>query len=131
MYLQTLKSCAAALAAALLVTGMATATDTPGVNSKWRVDFSGQATSDGEMQFRVTPHEGDPMLVTAKIHQGRGQMYMAQDVRETFKGQLPKDRFRAEVVSGERLILKSHSGEQAFLLELVSSSVAGARIHIT
>jgi len=131
MYLQTLKACATALAVALLITGAATATDAPAAQSKWRVDFNGKAASDGEMQFRITPHEGDPILVTAKINQGRAQMYIAQDVRDTFKSQLPKQRFRAEIVALERVIVKAHSGEQAFLLELVESSVAGTRIHIT
>jgi len=131
MNLQTLKSCAVALAATLLVTGTAAAADTPAATSKWRVDFNGKAASDGEMQFRITPHEGDPILVTAKINQGRAQIYIAQDVLETFKAQMPKDRFRAEIVAGERLLLKAHSGEQAFVLELVTSSVAGTHIHIT
>ena len=131
MYLQTLKSCASALAAALLVTGTAMAADAPATTGKWRVDFNGKATSDGEMQFRVTPHEGDPILVTAKIRQGRAQIFIAQDVRDTFTSQRPKERFRAEIVAGERVIVKAHSGEQAFLLELVESSVAGTHIHIT
>jgi hypothetical protein len=131
MYLQIFKSGAVALAAVLLVTGTATATDAPAANSKWRVDFNGKAASDGEMQFRVTPHEGDPILVTAKIHQGRAQIYIAQDVRDTFKAQLPKERFRAEIVAQERVIVKAHSGEQEFLLELVQSSVAGTHIHVS
>ena len=131
MYLQTLKSCAVALATTLLITGTVTAADAPAAQSKWRVDFNGKAASDGEMQFRITPHEGDPILVTAKIHQGRAQIYIAQDVRDTFKSQLPKERFRAEIVAQERVIVKAHSGEQAFLLELVQSSVSGTHIHIS
>ncbi len=95
------------------------------------MDFNGKAASDGEMLFRITPHEGDPILVTAKINQGRAQIYIAQDVRDTFKSQLPKERFRAEIVATERVIVKAHSGEQAFLLELVQSNVAGTHIHIS
>jgi len=131
MYLQTLKSCAVALAATLLVTGTAQSADTPAPNSKWRVDFNGKAASDGEMQFRVTPQSGDPILVTAKINHGRAQIYIAQDVLADFKAQLPKERFRAEIVAGERLLVKAHSGEQAFVLELVTTSVAGTHIHVT
>jgi len=131
MYLQNFKSCAVALAAALLVTGIAQAADTPAATSKWRVDFNGKAASDGEMQFRVTPQTGEPILVTAKINQGRAQIYIAQDVLADFKAQLPKERFRAEIVAGERLLVKAHSGEQAFVLELVTSSVAGTHIHVT
>ncbi len=131
MYLQTLKASAVALAALFIVFGAATAADAPAPTGKWRVDFNGKAASDGEMKFRVTPQSGEPILVTAKIHQGRAQIYIAQDVRETFKTQLPKERFRSEVVAGERVIVKAHSGEQPFLLELVESSVANTRIHIS
>jgi hypothetical protein len=132
MNLQALKAGAVALAAAaLLLAGTAIADDVPAATSKWRVDFNGKAASDGEMKFRVTPHEGEPIIVTAKIHQGRAQIYIAADVKDTFKAQLPKERFRAEIVAGERVLVKAHSGEQAFLLELVESSVAGTHIHIS
>ena len=131
MILQALKAGAVALAAAVLLASTAAAADAPAPNGKWRVDFNGKSTSEGEMQFRVLPHEGEPLLVTAKIRQSRAQIYIAQDVRESFKDQLPKQRFRAEIVAGERLVLKAHSGEQPFVLELVSSSVAGTHIHIS
>jgi hypothetical protein len=131
MSLQSFKACALALAAAWLVTGTVTAADAPAPTGKWRVDFNGKAASDGEMKFRITPQAGDPILVTAKIHHGRAQIYIAQDVRDSLKSQLPKERFRTEIVAGERVIVKAHSGEQAFLLELVESSVAGTRVHIS
>ena len=101
------------------------------VTGKWRVDFNGKATSDGEMQFRVTPQKAIPSWSPRRSIRAARQMYIAQDVRDTFKAQLPKERFRAEIVAGERVIVKAHSGEQAFLLELVESSVAGTRIHIS
>jgi hypothetical protein len=88
VYLQTLKSCAlASLPHCWSLERQAA--DTPAATSKWRVDFNGKAASDGEMQFRITPHEGDPILVTAKINQGRAQIYIAQDVLNTFKTQMP------------------------------------------
>ena len=121
----------AVILAAAFLSNTATAADAPAAANKWHVDFNGRAASDGEMQFRLTPHEGDPILITAAIHKGRAQMFIAQDVRDTFKSQLPKGRFRAEVVEGERLVLKAASGEQDFLLELVQSSVDGSRIHIS
>jgi opacity protein-like surface antigen len=136
MYLQTFKSIAVALAAAILVSGTAAAADAPAPASasapasKWRVTFNGQSASDGEMQFRVTPHEGEPFLVTAIIHRGRGEMSLAQDVRDSFEDQLPKRRFRAEIFSGDKLQLKALSGEQDFLLELVQSNVDGSRIFV-
>ena len=130
MNLHALKSFAVALAAAMLVTGTATSADAPAPAGKWRVNFVGKSASDGEMQFRVTPHEGEPILITAIIHRGRGESSIAQDVRDSFHSQLPKKRFRAEVFSADRVQLKALSGEQAFLLELVQSSVDGSRIFV-
>jgi hypothetical protein len=130
MHIQSFKSIAVALVAAVLVTGTALADDAPAKASKWRVDFIGQASSDGEMQFRVTPHAGEPILVTTRIHSGCGQMCLAQGVRESFKNQLPKGHFRAEVLENDRLLLKALPGEEAFLLELVESSVEGSRIRV-
>lgn len=130
MNFQTFKSIAVALAAAILVSGTAAAADTPTPANKWHVSFNGKAGSDGEMQFRVTPHEGEPILVTAIIHRGHGEMSIAQDLRDSFQDQLPKKRFRAEVFSADRLQLKALSGEQAFVLELVQSSVDGPRIFV-
>ena len=131
MILQALKAGAASLVAAVLIASTASAGDAPAPDGKWRVDFNGKSATEGEMQFRVVPHEGEPLLVTVKIRQSRAQIYIAQDAREAFKDQLPKERFRAEIVAGERLVVKAHSGEQPFVLELVSSSVTGTHIHIS
>jgi hypothetical protein len=128
MHIQSFRAIALALAASFLVTGTAIADDAPAKASKWRVDFIGQATSDGEMQFRVTPQAGEPILVTTKIHSGCGQMCLAQGVRDSFKNQLPKGHFRAEIFGNDRIQLKALPGEEAFLLELVQSSVEGSRI---
>ena len=131
MKLSTLTACALSLATAFFVTHSVAADVAPTPSIKWRVDFNGKAATEGEIQFRLTPHEGEPLLVTTKIRQSRAEIYIAQDVRDSFKNQLPKQRFRSEIVAGERLIVKAHSGEQAFLLELVASSVSGTHIHIS
>ena len=59
------------------------------------MEFSGQATTDGEMQFRITPHEGALVMITVKIHQARGSHFIAKDALEAFKAQLPKSASRA------------------------------------
>ena len=131
MYLSSFKSCAVALVAALLVTGTVSAADAPVPAHKWRVEFTGQSTAAGEMQFRVSGHEGEPLMVTVKINSGRGAYLMAQDLFEALKAQLPKKRFGAEIVHGQEVLVKPHSGEPDFVFELVESSVTGARVHIT
>jgi len=116
----------------LLVTlaGLAPAADAPAPAPKWHVAINGAATSDGQMQFRVTPHEGEAITVNADIKQGRAELFITRDLGEAFKKQLPKKRFKSEVVGGTFLV-KAGPGEGAFALELVESTVAGARIHIT
>lgn len=125
-----LKAFIASLLATLFVAGTAPAADAPAPASKWRVAFTGQATTDGEMQFRLTPHEGEPVMVTARIGHGRGEVFIARDVCEAFKAQLPKKRFKSEIVA-EKLLVKAGPGESDFTLELVESAVAGTRIHVT
>jgi len=120
------------IATALLVTaslsGAALAADAP--VEKWRIQFQGHATSDGELHLRLTPQTGEPIALTIKIHSGRGEMYMAKDLLAALKEQLPFPRFKTEIVHGQEVLVKAGHGEPAFALELVDSSVAGAKVHL-
>ena len=132
MNLHPLKACALAFIAAVSFHSMATAADAPAPFNKWRVELSGgHATDSGQVQFRVTPHEGEPILVTAKIARGRGETFVAQDMRDAFKEQLPKKRFGSEIVAGQQVLVKARSGEADFVVEIVDSAVPGLRIHVT
>jgi hypothetical protein len=133
VHIHPLKTCAIAFVAALLFTGSAKAADeaAPEHAQKWRLDFSGgNATDDGQVQFRVTPHDGEAILVTVKIARGRGEHFIAQDVLEAFKKQLPKKRFGSDVVAGQELLLKSRADEPEFAVEIVEASVPGIRFHL-
>jgi hypothetical protein len=114
----------------ILFVGAALAADAPAPAAKWHVAINGAATSDGHLQFRVTPHEGDAVMVNADIKQGRGELFITRDLGEAFKAQLPKKRFKSEVVGGA-LLVRAGPGEGDFSLELVDSTLAGARVHIT
>lgn len=125
-----LKSVAASLLASLLMTAATFAADAPAPAAKWHVEFSGQASNDGEIQFRVTPHEGELVTITVKIHQARGSHFIAKDTLEAFKAQLPKKRIKSEIVSGDHVLVKAGPGEGDFALELAGSTVEGVRVHI-
>ena len=131
MHIQFLRTGAASLLATLLAAGAVFAADAPSSASKWHVSFTGQATTDGQMQFRVTPHEGELVMVTVMIGHGRGALYIAKDVAEAFKAQLPKKRIKSEIVSVDHVLVKTAPGESAFTLELADSTVEGVRVHIT
>jgi hypothetical protein len=114
---------------ATLITGTAAAADAAPA-AKWRIEFQGQATSTGELQFRVTPQAGEPLLFTVKIHSGRGEVYMAKDVLEGIKAQLPRKRFKSEVAHVREVYLKSGHEEPPFTLELLNSTVEGTKVQI-
>lgn len=97
---------------------------------KWRLQLIGQATSDGEMHLRLTPQSGDAIVVTIKIHSGRGELYMAKDLLAALKAQLPGKQFRSEIVHGDQVLVKAGHGEAAFTLEFVDSSVTGTRLKL-
>ena len=114
----------------LLIAGAAFAADAPAPAAKWHVAINGAATSEGHVQFRLTPHEGEAVLVDADIKHGRGELFITRDLAEAFKAQLPKKRFKSEVVA-EKLLVKAGPGEADFTLELVASTVGGAHVHVT
>jgi hypothetical protein len=120
------------LAAALLVTASfsvaAPAADAP--TEKWRVQFQGRATSDGEMHLRLTPQTGEPIVITVKIHNGRGEMFMAKDLLAALKGQIPISRFKTEVVHGQEVLVKAARGEPVFTLEFVDSTVGSTKVSV-
>lgn len=110
--------------------GMAFAADAPAPAPKWHVAIEGAATGDGQLQFRVTPHEGEAVTVTVSVKHGRTTTFITRDVSEAFKAQLPKKRFKSDVVA-EKVLLKAGPGEADFALELVESTVTGPRIQVT
>jgi hypothetical protein len=123
---RTLRAFVSVVALLALTTGAVTAADAP--TGKWRIQFQGRATNDGEMHLRVTPQTGEPIIVTIKIARGRGELFMAKDVLEGFKTQLPKLRFKSEIVHGQEVLLKAGHEEPAFALELMDSTVEGSRM---
>ena len=114
---------------AALITSIAAAADAPA--EKWRIVFQGQATSSGELHFRLTPQTGEPLLFTVKIPSGRGEVYMAKDVLEGIKAQLSRKRFKSEIVHVQDVILKSGHDEPSFTIELLDSTVEGTKVHIS
>ncbi len=128
MNTRMLKSCA--VMALGVLAHVALAASAPAPAARWHVAMHGAATSDGQMHFRVTPHEGEPILVDADIKKGNGEMHMTRDLAEAFKAQLPKKRFKSEVI-GDNLLVRAGPGEQDFGLELLDSSVGGTRVQVT
>jgi uncharacterized protein (DUF849 family) len=131
MHIQSLKTCALALLAAASFASAASAQDAPAPFNKWRIELSGgRATDAGQVQFRVTPQQGEAILVTAQIANGRGEMAIAHAIHEAFKKDLPMKRFSIDLVAAQQVLLKTRQEEGDFLVELVDASIPGIHVHL-
>lgn len=97
-------------------------------SNKWRLEFSGNAESNGEIVVRVTPEGGDAMTVTAAVADGTSENHVAQALVDAMKIQLPGDAFHVERDDGEDVLVKRRHGHPDFDIEVVSNSVKHVRI---
>ncbi|MET0988378.1 MAG: hypothetical protein ABW034_23505 [Steroidobacteraceae bacterium] len=119
------------LAVVLLLTGsQAAAGNSPSITGKWRIVCNGGPSTEGTIEFRVTPHEGTPIVVTAKVPKGHSENAVARDIRDAFIAQLDKKRFHVETDDGEDVLVKRKGDQPKFLLELVSSGVQNVSLRV-
>jgi len=118
-----------AVVSTLLLAALAYSGTTP-TSNKWRIELDGQARSTGELQFRVTPRQGESLDIVATIRSGRAENNVAKDVRNAFAAKLDPDRYTVEVDDGEDILIKRKDGQPDFALELVESSVQNVRVRI-
>jgi hypothetical protein len=113
----------------LALAALAFADNAPTAN-KWRIELDGQALSTGDLQFRVTPRQGDPVEVVATIRSGRAENNVARDVRDAFAAKLSPDRWSVEVDDGEDILIKKKDGQPDFALEFVDSNVRNVSVKV-
>ena len=118
-----------AVAASLTLAAISFA-DTSPASNKWRIELDGQALKTGDIQFRVTPRQGDPIDITASIRSGRAENNVAKDVRDAFVAKLSPERYTVEVDDGEDILIKKKDGQPDFALELVESNVQNVSIKV-
>ncbi|HET9862713.1 MAG TPA: hypothetical protein VFP37_04670 [Steroidobacteraceae bacterium] len=118
----------AAMATTLLLTALAHA-GAP-TSNKWRIELDGQALTDGNLQFRVTPRQGEPIDVVANIRSGRAENNVARDVRDAFAAKLDPQRYSVEVDDGEDILIKKKDGQPDFALEFIESNVRNVNIKV-
>lgn len=119
----------AAIVSSMLLAALASAGPAP-TSNKWRIELDGQAQSSGELQFRVTPRQGDPIDVVATIRSGRAENNVAKDVRDAFAAKLSPDRYTVEVDDGEDVLIKKKEGQPDFALEFIESNVRHVNIKV-
>jgi len=118
-----------AIGASLMLAAISFADSSPSSN-KWRIELEGKAVQSGDLEFRVTPSQGDAIDVVATIHSGRSENKVAKDVRDAFAAKLSPERYTVEVDDGEDVLIKKKDGQPDFTLELVESSVQNVSVKI-
>jgi hypothetical protein len=99
-------------------------------SNKWRIEIDGQPLKTGELQFRVTPRQGEPVDVVATVRSGRAENNVAKDVRDAFAAKLSPERFTVEVDDGEDVLIKRKEGQPDFALELIETDLRNVNIKI-
>jgi len=118
-----------AIVSSLLLAATAFADAAPTAN-KWRIELDGQALKTGNIQFRVTPRQGEPTDITVNIRSGRAENNVAKDVRDAFAAKLSPERYTVEVDDGEDILIKKKEGQPDFALELIDSNVQNVSIKV-
>ena len=118
-----------AIVSSLMLAAMAFADASP-TSNKWRIEMSGQARTNGDIVFRVTPRQRESVDVTVGIKSGRAENNVAKDVRDALAAKLSPDRYSVEVDDGEDILIKKKEGQPDFALELVESSVQNVSIKV-
>jgi len=99
-------------------------------SNKWRIELDGQPLNTGDLQFRVTPRQGESVDIVATVRSGRAENNVAKDVRDAFAAKLSPERFTVEVDDGEDILIKKKEGQPDFALELIESDVRNVNIKI-
>lgn len=108
---------------------LATVAVAAGVQNKWRLEFSGNAESDGRIVLELSPGQGEPQRATVDIRKGRSENGVARDVRDALKAQAGQ-RYTVEVDDGEDVLVKKRRGEHDFVVTVVENTVDGVRLNI-
>jgi uncharacterized protein (DUF2141 family) len=114
-------------AAGALVVSSAALAD---LSNKWRLEFSGDAESSGEILFRVTPQGGVPIDAVVTIQNESDENEIAQAVTLGLQAQLPPEAYRIERDDGEDVLVKKLEGAADFGLAIASNTVVGVRINL-
>lgn len=104
--------------------------DTSATSNKWRIELDGQPLKTGDIQFRVTPRQGESTDITVNIRAGRAENNVAKDVRDAFAAKLSPERYTVEVDDGEDILIKKKEGQPDFALELIESDVQNVSIKV-
>jgi hypothetical protein len=99
------------------------------VSNAWNIAPSGNATSSGELHFRMTAGDANPVDITVPIMSGAKEGSIARYIQRALSSQLRTHHIDVEAGEGANVILKG-GGETGFSVELVRSDVENVRVAV-
>ncbi len=96
-------------------------------SNKWRLQFSGSANADGEIELVLTPDGGEATHVVVAIPKDTGENRAAKLVVEAIRKQFGDAMYKSEVDDGEDVLVKARRGTPDFQV-VVQRNTTGLRI---
>lgn len=98
--------------------------------NKWRLQLSGNAESDGVIEFTITPKGDAPAsVVSVPVTSGTSENGVARVVRDGLRAGLGDD-YKVERDDGEDVLVKRRMGTARFTVEVTSNTVKGVRVNL-
>ena len=120
-----------AAAATLLGAGVLRAANTPPLADAWNITSSGEATSSGELLFRVSGEGGrKPVEVTVYVLSGSNETGVASSIRRALATQLEGQRLNIQPGEGANVLLSAAGQGRGFSVELLDSDVENIRVTV-
>ena len=101
-----------------------------GPSNKWRIEISESAKSDGNLVFRFTSAEADPIDVNVRVFDNTGENHIAHRIKNAFLEQLPRKNYKVEVDDGEDVLVKNTAGSPRFRIYLIENTVKSVRVNL-
>lgn len=98
-------------------------------SNKWRLEFSGNAESDGVIELKITPKGAEPLTCNVEITKGTSENKVAKAVVEACRDQLPEEALHIERDDGEDVLFKKRRGTANFDIEIIANTVKDVRIN--
>lgn len=99
-------------------------------SNKWRLQFSGHAKADGEIELSFTPKGGTASSVVVAVPKGTGENAAARLTRDTIKKTFGKDVYHVETDDGEDVLVKKRGSTPDFELIVVRNTAEGLRLSL-
>ena len=118
------------LASMLLFALLAASTAWASPSNKWRLQMSGHAKVDGEIELSFTPKGGAATSVVIPVPAGTHENAAARLVRDAVKAQFGKDVYKVETDDGEDVLVKKRGSTPDFEIIVVRNTAEELRISL-